>query len=83
MQRKMQLIRKILQAVESADDEIPVPEFVCYTESQVHYHVGLCQEAGYIVVGKPSTYEVGRRFPSIERLTWAGHEALDSLRNGS
>ena len=81
MQRKMKLIRKILEYVERAQTEesLPAPEFEDYTEAQVHYHLGLCEEAGYLALHQPRSTEQ-RRFPGILRMTWAGHEALDSMR---
>ena len=84
MQRKMKLIRKLLERVEmsQSEDAIPIPEFDDYTEAEVHYHVGLCHEAEYMVVYLPRVEEPGRRFQGIIRLTWAGHEALDSMRAG-
>ena len=83
MQRKMQLIRKLLEHVEMSQTEnrILVPEIQDYSESEVHYHVGLCEEADFLVIFHCQYEpEPGRRFPGISRLTWKGHEALDSMR---
>ena len=84
MRRKMKLLRKILEHVEMSENEdaIPPPEFEDYTEGQVHYHIGLCEEAGYLVVYQPEVSTQKRRFPSIARMTWSGHEAVDKLRAG-
>ena len=84
MTRKMRLVHKLLEHVEMQQTEhrIPVPEIDGYSEGQVHYHVGLCQEAGYPVVHQPCAQGSGHRFGGIERLTWKGHEALDSMRAG-
>ena len=84
MQRKMKLIRKLLKRAEmsQSEDAIPIPEFDDYSEAEVHYHVGLCHEAEYMVVYLPRAEEPGRRFQGIIRLTWAGHETLDSMRAG-
>ena len=60
---------------------IPVPEFEGYTEAEVHHHVGLCAEAEYMVLHMPETETPPRRFRGILRLTWAGYEALDRMRN--
>ena len=83
MQRKMKLIRKLLEYVEMSptEDPLPVPEIDGYDEAQVHYHIGLCEEAGYLVTRKPASDGPGRRFTGIDRMTWKGHEALDGLRN--
>ena len=78
----MRLIHKLLEHVEMQQTEhpTPVPEIDGYGEEQVHYHVGLCQETGYIAVRHPTADSSPRRFPGIERLTWKGHEALDGMR---
>ena len=82
MIRKMKLIKGILQYVEAGhrDDALPVPEIDGYDDVQVHYHVGLCVDAGYMVAPNPKLMHGKRVFGEIERLTWAGHEALDRLR---
>ena len=84
MKRDMRLICQLLAHVECKQTEGPVeiPTIQDYSEGQVHYHVGLCIEAGYIDAAKPGMYSAGRRFSSIHRLTWQGHNALDDLRNG-
>ena len=82
MQRKMKLIRKLLEYAEMThtEDRLPIPEFDDYSEAQVHYHLGLCEEAGYLVLYQPDSYGPARRYAGITRLTWAGQEALDALR---
>ena len=84
MQRKMKLIRRILEYTETSTSEerFPIPEFDEYTEPEVHYHVGLCEEAGFLVLYQPTSTGLPRRFPGIVRLTWKGHEALDGMRQG-
>ncbi len=84
MQRKMKLIYKLLEHLERRhdDDPIPLPEIDGYSEEQVHYHVGLSVEAGYLVAGAATSTPEGRRFATLERLTWTGHEALDKKRRG-
>ena len=84
MPRRMRLVHKLLEHVEIQQTEhrIPVPEIDGYSEGQVHYHVGLCQEAGYLVVRHPVAESPRHRFRGIERLTWKGHEALDNIRAG-
>ena len=82
MQRRTKLIRKLMECVEMSqtEDTIPIPEIEGYSEAQVHYHTGLCKEAGYMIVCQPGFDGPGRRFPGIVRLTWAGHETLDNMR---
>ena len=83
MQRKMKLVRKILEYVEmsNTEDRLNVPEFDDYSEAEVQYHVGLCEEAGYLVLPQLREEPI-RRFSGIFRLTWAGHEALDDMQSG-
>ena len=61
MKRDMNLICQLLAHVECKQTEGPVeiPPIQDYSEGQVHYHVGLCIEAGYIDAAKP--YSAGRR----------------------
>ena len=82
MRRKMKLIRKLLEYREMSVTEgaLPAPEFPDYSEAEVHYHLGLCEEAGYLVLYQPAWEGPGRRFEGIVRLTWVGHEALDAMR---
>ena len=68
--------------MQQAEHPMPVPEIEGYSEGQVHYHVGLCQEAGYMVVRHPTAEGPRRRSRGIERLRWKGHEALDGMRAG-
>lgn len=83
MRRHMELIGQILGHVEASEcySGVPVPEFEEYTEAQVHYHVGLCEEAGYLVASPPRCFDGVRRFPGLGRLTWAGRDALDAIRS--
>lgn len=84
MQRKMKLIRKILEHVEmsTTEERLPVPEFNDYSEAKVHYHLGLCEEAEYLILYQTEFDDHKRRFAAITRLTWEGHEALDAMRSG-
>lgn len=86
MQRKMELVQKLLEYVEASDGEsrLPVPEFEGYGEGEIHYHLLLCEDAGYLVV-QPSRFERPRYnlrcLKGISKLTWAGHQALDDMRD--
>ena len=84
MQRRMKLIRKILQYVSDCDTEDPLrpPEFEDYSEAQVHYHLNLCEEAGYLLLERRGRCANHRRVSGIYRLTWQGHEALERLCQG-
>ena len=57
-------------------------EFADYSEADVHYRVGLCAEAEYLLPCQPESDEPIRRFRGIYRMTWAGHEALEAMRRG-
>lgn len=84
MKRYMELILALLRFAEQKADqslELP-PEIKGWTPEQVHYHVGLCREAGFLTASEesaaaPSSYR--RHF--ISCLTWKGHEKLDELRS--
>lgn len=83
MERYMSLIRKILEHVAAQQDLAfhDAPKCSKYSALQVHYHIGLCQEAGYLHAEKISGAE--EPFPRYEAgvLTWEGHEALERLRS--
>ena len=49
MKRDFELVLKILKyAEEKADGGISVrfPQFECYTDHEVNYHIDLCRQAG-------------------------------------
>ena len=79
MKREMKLICMILAYVEQSRviGGIPLPEFDDYRTCDVEYHVNLCDEAGYLDIVVSSH---DKRPVSIHRMTWQGHEALESLR---
>ncbi len=85
MKRDMDLIRKILLAIEAH----PEPEYwdvplniEGYSNKDIAYHVKLLSEAGLIearkqeIIGYPTQWEVNA-------LTWAGHEFLEASRDDS
>ena len=82
MRRSMGLIQKILEWAEehSNGDPIDPPRCTGLNPKIVHYHVGLCGEAGYLRVNKVSGAEEPYPRFSIGTLTWAGHEALARFR---
>jgi hypothetical protein len=82
MKRDMDLIRKMLLKIESdehafAPDTIEIPS---YTQEQIDYHALLLGEAGLAIIKETTGF--GDKSPQaiIIRLTWAGHEFLDSAR---
>lgn len=84
MERDCALIQWLLEHVAQKRTVAPttVPNCKRYTQEQLNYHIGLCQQAGYLDADIVSGAE--ERFPryGVRRLTWAGHEALDAFRAG-
>ena len=82
MKRDMSIIRQILQyAEEHCNGEfIEAPTLPGSDWKIVHYHIGLCGEAGYMAVQKVSGAEEVHQRYAIGSLTWIGHDALDRLR---
>ena len=84
MKRDMDLIRKILEYLESqTDDLVKPPEFPNVTNHEVCYHARLCRQADYISEYKEVLSGDGP--PKIDvcllgALTWKGHEALAEMR---
>jgi hypothetical protein len=82
MKRDMELIRKMLLAIEDHSDAwAPDPlEIDGHTDDEIGYHANLLGDAG-LVVGYPEEL-MGRSGPmyTIRRLTWEGHEFIDVAR---
>jgi hypothetical protein len=81
MKRNMELARLILMRIEeqeSYQDNISC-EFEGYTDEQVHYHIMLLSEAGLAVALDASSLQDINWIP--QRITWQGHEFLDSARD--
>ena len=85
MKRDMKLIRKLLAYVEGEfeDRAIAVPEIVGYSSAEIHDHIGLCYQAGFLEKTGPRTTVDGEpgQF-GLKGLTWEGHNALGNLRAG-
>jgi hypothetical protein len=83
MKRDMDLIRKILQAIET----YPVPDDFIeltiegYESENIAYHVKLLAEAGLIHAINLSSLNGFEWKP--KSLTWEGHEFLDASRDNS
>lgn len=82
MRRDMDLIRELLLAIEArplgSSEDIAVEG---HDRETVAYHLALLQEAGLIDALVDEIY--GEAVPQVivKRLTWDGHEFLDSARN--
>jgi predicted transcriptional regulator len=81
MKRNMELVRTILIDIEAqTPTDIPLlVKIPGYSHEEVNYHLILLHEAGLIEAQKRFGDNKEEVFP--ERLTWAGHEFLDSARN--
>ena len=81
MKLDMDLMRQILLAVEA--DPCPVlpgvPEVIDYPSGHVIEHVRLAVDAGYLTAQDAGTMS-GPDFVAL-RLTWAGHEFLEKIRD--
>ena len=78
----VQLVTGRDQGETPAGERLQTPEFDGYSEPEVHHHLGLCEEAGYLVLHPSHQGGPPRRFGGITRLTWKGHETLDAMRSG-
>jgi hypothetical protein len=83
MKRDMELARQILMRIEAQEnyrDDISC-DFEGYNEEQVHYHIMLLHEAGLAVALNASSMQGIHWIP--QRLTWQGHEFLESARDNT
>ncbi|MCD8510125.1 MAG: DUF2513 domain-containing protein [Bacillus sp. (in: Bacteria)] len=82
MKRDMELVRKILIAIEDSNKdphdtlELSLDE---YEDLFVYYHIKLLYEAGLIDAMDASSMDGTEWY--AKSLTWDGHEFLDSIRN--
>ena len=85
MKRDMDLIRAILLKIESeAHGRAPdTLEIDGYTQEEIGYHATLLGEAKLAEVFDITTFQDLSPKAKIIRLTWQGHEFLDSARENS
>ena len=83
MKRHMGLVQTILEWVEEHGNGDPLdpPRLCQYEPKVVHFHVGLCEEAGYLRAEKISGAEESYPRYAIGSLTWTGYEVLDRFRS--
>ena len=84
MKRDMDLVRKIMLAVEASERPLDssLIRIAGYTGDTITEHMRLLNEAG--LIEGISAYSVEHRLKWIElRLTWNGHDFLDAARNES
>lgn len=82
MKRDMDLIRKILLAIETHPEygnwDVPMA-LGGYSETAVSYHLKLLTEAGLVEARNLK----GTTVWAVNGLTWAGHEFLEAARDDS
>lgn len=89
MKRDMDLVRKILQGVESAEDAVHLDDLEKmngisnYTDREVWYHVQLLDYAGYLDCLMTQSDDSRLRRGIVYGLTWDGQDFLDALRDDS
>jgi hypothetical protein len=82
MKRDMELIRTIL--INAEDDKYPYGgrvEMEGYSEQTCAYHVALMQDAGLVDAEVIRSSETPYAAAMIHRLTSAGHDFCDAIRN--
>ena len=85
MKRDFDLIRKILNEVESSDHGYYVgyPEIKGYSVEQIRYHIHLLGESGLADVVDVSFSDGNSPQAELRNLTWQGHDFLDSIKDES
>src|SRR5258708_7714375 len=83
MTRDMDLVRRILVEVEARDDPFSFEELAVegHEPFEVSGHLEMLAEAGYVAVRDLTTMGTAYRKFCPVRLTWSGHEFLDSVRS--
>jgi hypothetical protein len=82
MQRDMDLIRKILIAMQESDRGIaPHISVEGYSDEQIGHHVWLLGDAGLIEATEVTHTGSRSRCSLPVSLNWSGHEFLDSARD--
>ena len=85
MKRDLDLVRKILAAMEATDRGFyaRTPEIDGYTAEEIGYHAHLMAEAGFITAVDATDMSSGSPNAIPMALTWAGHDFLDSIKDDS
>lgn len=86
MKRDMDLVRKILIAVEESEDENIELERLGDDLDRVHRHVALMKEFGLVdatIIPGGDGPEEKIVLCQVKRLTWKGHEFLEKARDES
>ena len=83
MKRDMELIRKVLLAVENMQPNSPIEG---YSDEQVKYHRALVIEAGLVKGSILPDSETLSEIPAsvvLDKLTWTGHDFVDAIASES
>jgi len=80
MKRDMDLIREILFKLEQHND---LNRIEGYSEKEISYHVCLLEGAGLVTHEIYTNIFLNDSMLDGIRITWTGHEFLDSSRSGS
>lgn len=83
MKRDLELIRKMVLAIEDAPSGwAPHPlKIEGYSDTQVGYHAYLLIDAGLAMGQDASTFDSEAPEGFVSKLTWAGHEFADASRD--
>lgn len=83
MRRDMELIRKVLLAVEAGNARHPIDG---YTQDEVRYHQMLVIEKGLVEGQFRKDMTQATEVPAavmLRRLTWEGHDFIDAIADES
>lgn len=85
MERNWETIRELLIAAENLqeDDTLSLSDFDQERAYEISYHVELLEESGLVHATMSRTLGRGATDFFLRRLTWNGHELLDSIRSES
>ena len=82
MKRDMDLVRKILLAVEESDGFWNGPfEIDGFDPQLVNDHILLVQQAGLLSASWSTKASGAKEVIVVQEITWEGHEFLDAARN--
>ena len=81
MKRHKSLIHKLLEYTEenAKGRSLDAPAIDGFNMCEVHYHIGLCVEAGFLHAKNITAPRLGDTYEKWEiiNLTWKGHEIID------
>jgi len=83
MKRDLELVRKILLAMEAYQHGFAPEPFTVdgYDQGVIEHHVWLMEQGGLITASDKSSLQDPSATAIAESITWEGHEFLDAVRN--